>query len=533
MEKLLNADRRFETIIAAAALATRLGHWLGFLLGKLSDFYYQPVLASLSFETGALGILHGQPSSSPFMFGGPVYAYLIVPVYALGLGRLPLLVLQTAIGLLIPLSIYRLSRRLGSSAVASLVCSMVWCFYGPAMFLELTILPETLAALTTLALVAISMGSPRQPVAALAGGLMGGFLGGVRAPLAAAILPLLGRIATDKGRSRVRKLALLLGTLAAFAIPLIPLAVHQEACGAGFYPSARVGGLNLALGHGDGVTGYGPPAPSLGLQENPGEDISSVSLRVAAERGADGPIAADRYWRNVALAWIVEHPRAEAELVLRKLGGFFGLRAIDVYYDLGRLDRFNPVFRFMPVPRGLLVGLFCIGLLPFALKGRHRASALIPIVAALLTSLVFFHTERFSLPAEPLMLVVAAAGITAILGSWKQGSRARASAWGLSGLILMIPAILRPVPAIPEGIYLESMGARAYNLGEYELALEIYERAAVVAPEGTATWVESHSMAAFIARNLGMTEKACLHSEILTRFFHGPAPGGGVNSQPQ
>lgn len=91
----------------------------------------------------------------------------------------------------------------------------------------------------------------------------------------------------------------------------------------------------------------------------------------------------------------------------------------------------------------------------------------------------------------------------------------------LAGLSLMTPAVLRPVPVVPEGIYQQSMGARAYNAGDMTLALTFYERAAIESPRGTSCWYESHVAAAQIHSACGDFFAAQGHLDELERFSGG------------
>ena len=502
---------------ASAGMTTRLVHFLFYLAGPLSGIYYLPVLGAYRFETSALEILSGVPQDAPYLYASPIFTYLVLPFYALGAGRLPLLAAQALAGACIPVLIVLLAKRLGSGPVQAAMSASIWAFYGPPVFLELTVLPVTLAALTTTLVVLLTAGGRIRTSALIAAGAGCGVLAGIRAPMAAVFLPLAAAYwkRTDGGRGA--KIAALAGSTAALLLVLLPLALHQSSHFAGFTPFPNSSGFNLALGHSDDATGYGPPAPSIGLVESPTEDIGQVAMRIAFERGGVTDFAeADAYWRRIALRLILDDPLQEVELTLRKLGGFFGHVPFDVYYDLARLPRFNPSLGVIAVPRLVVIGFFAAFLLPFLVWGRHRIAAVLPAAAALATCVVFMHCERFVLPALPVMMASGAAGLTAVC----RRTAAPASKLLLvaAGLSMMAPGFLRPAPVIPEGVYLQSLAVRAYNSGDRTLALTFYERAALESPPGSVTWHDSHAAAASLLEDLGDTERAMQHlAEIAPR----------------
>lgn len=489
----------------AAALAFRLVHLVLYLLGENSQLFYLPVLGAYRFETSALEILSGIPQEAPFLYASPIYTYLILPFYLPGLGRLPLLVTQMLAGSLVPGLTAVLATRAGAGRTAATAAGLILAFYGPPVFLELTVLPVTLAALTTCLVLLVST-DPRPRVAAvLLAGAGCGILAGIRAPMAVVILPLLVRAFFDARATRAGRTATAAGAVAACLLVLLPLALHQQGCGAGFFPFPRSTGYNLALGHNSEANGYSPPAPSIGLVENSREDIGVVALRVAAQSGARDPASADRFWTRWALRWIASHPREELELVLVKLGGLAGFRPYDVYYDLSRLSRFNPALA-ASLPRFVPVAFACLGLIPFLVRGRLRMHLLPPMLASLFTSVVFLHSERFFLPALPAFLAAGAAGLSI---AWRGRGRMRLAA--AAGLVLMVPAVLRPAPRVPEGLYIQSLAARAYNMGDMELALTLYERAALECPAGSQARTDCHLSAASLLEREGDVERAEWH----------------------
>lgn len=501
----------YETVLLLAAILSRGFHYLYYLLSESSRIFYWPVLGAYRFEAAAELMLSGGVPRGPFVYAGPLFQYVVLPFYATGMGRELLFAFNSLCGIVLAWLIYRSCRLCGTGRGWSLLVGLAWVLYAPALFYELTPLPVTFLTLTVAIFVWLAMRQGKKVPAGKRSflyGLLGGLFAGLRPPFAAVVMVPFCRLLRNR---RLLRAGLL---VAGVAVPVLFLCAEQQRRGKDFWPFPRSAGLNLLLGHNSDASGYGPPVPSEGLVESPGEDIHQVALRVAGERGHAGPSVADRYWMSRALEWIVEHPREEAELTLRKLGGFFGAKPFDTYYDLSRVNRFGLPMRLAFVPRWVPMGIFLLGLGPFCLRGRRRLVLLLPVGLALAANVAFVHSERYFLPVLPQMLVVGGSG----LGIVAERLKKRMWKWlgvAIMGLILAVPSALYPVPKIAEEAYLCGLAVRAYNMGNHREALSIYERAAMAAEPGTAVYFRAHGEAARIARAVGMKEKAREHERAL------------------
>lgn len=501
-------EKRGGTLAVLFALATRISHYIGYLVGQRTELYYWPVLACRKFESAAMELLHGGPAGGPFTYASPLYRYFLLPFYAAGTGRTGLFVFQSLLGVLTAWMIFRLALRAGAGTRPALAGAAVWSLYAPAVFFELTVLP--VALLTVLISFFTLIGtSGMGGKAAASSGLAAGLISGLRPPF----ILLLG-VPVWKWL-RKREWRMLLISFAALLLPLLFLSYQHDRAGGGFYPFPRTAGTNLVLGHSSESSGYGPPIPSLGLVETGRGDIHDVAAQVAADLGYSTPKEADAYWMRTALSWMAENPLEELRLMAVKVGGFFGAGAFDTYYEMGRIRRFNPVFRwFFFVPRLLPVIIFLTGLVSFCVGGKNRAVILAPVAVALLSSVVFVHSERYFLPALPLMVAAGVSGLTVLFRRAGTAPLRWAGA-GTLGLLLLLPSLIHPVPAVPEELFISSLAVRAYHMEDYNKALELFERAALLARRGSVVWVQGHSEAAGIARALGYTERAEQHEDIL------------------
>jgi len=492
----------------AIALLARMAHFTGYLAGSRTALYYWPVLACRKFEAAAEAILQGSAPSGPFVYASPLYRYLILPAYAAGAGRTVLFVIQSLMGVLTAWLLFRLCLRAGAGPRSSLAASALWSLYPPVVFYELTVLPVAVLTLLLTSFTLMLARSGGGGWRAGAAGLLAGLSAGLRPPFTAVMTVPFFRWA--RGREWLGMAA----AAGSFMLPLLFISYEHSVAGGGFYPFPRSTGINLVLGHSSESTGYGPPIPSMGLVETGRGDIHDVAASVAADSGHGDPASADAFWTRKALSWVLHHPAEELRLLSVKMGGFFGWRGFDSYYDMGRVRRFNPVLSFFPVNRWAPVLLFLVGLLPFCIRGRHRALILAPVAAALASTLLFVHSERYFLPVLPMMMASGVSGLTVLVGNF-HGRRVAWAAAGAAGLILAVPALLHPVPGVPEPLFVGSLAVRAYHMEDWDLALELFERSALLSPYGSVPWVQGHREAARIAGALGLADRAEQHLLML------------------
>ncbi len=512
----LDRDRTVGWGVFLFALLTRILHTVGYIIDSKSELYYWPVLACRQFEEAAVGILQGKPPSGPFVYSSALYRYFILPFYAVGADRTGLFAFQSILGVLTAWLIFRTARLAGAGLPSSVIASVAWCLYAPAAFVEFTILPVSMMALLLTLFSLLQLRGSENKVSSrgscLLQGLIPGILTGLRPPyLFLFSLPVWGWVKKRDWRS-------ILIASAALAVPLLFLSWQQMESGGGFYPFPRATGLNLVLGHSADATGYGPPILSLGLIEDGRRDIHEVGMQLAAEQGAVTPAEADAYWTGIAMEHIRSEPERELELLGIKYAGFFGIRPFDTYYEFCRTGSFNSLLRLFITPRWLISGLFLLSILPFLFRGRNRLAVLLPVGITLATCLLVVHSERYFLPVLPLILISTVLGMKCLLELFRE-MFLKGLVFVLVGLFLLLPLLFFPVPLLPESHYIGSLAVRAYNMGNYELSLELFERQAVLAPPGTVSWVRAHEESARIARALGMRDKVVEHEELIEPYI--------------
>ena len=232
-----------------------------------------------------------------------------------------------------------------------------------------------------------------------------------------------------------------LPALAALALTLLPVTLHNALRGGGFVLVSSNLGVNFYLGNNPQANGRIAAAP-----EFPASPAAAArTARVLAEEAAGRPLrAADvsGFWLRRGLAYDVEHPSRALSLVVRKL--FFAWNAAEISdnEDLAGLARHLRVFRVLPVGSWLLAPLGLVGLV-FAPRRRDTLLLRGFLVAQILALLPFFVVSRFRLPWTPALAVLAAwcaLEFLARVRGRRAGRAALAAAIAVVGLACGLPA---------------------------------------------------------------------------------------------
>lgn len=484
--------------ILAAALLLRLAH-----LAAVADdpFVAHPVMDSQEYDRWAWAIAAGEEPAGAF-FQAPLYPYLVGALYALfGRELLAVHLLQVAAGVATVGLVYLAARRMVSRGVG-LAAAAAAAVYGPFLFYEMQLLKEplaTTAAAALLWLLAEARGRPDEsrggPLRWWAGaGLAGGILALLRENALLAVPPLVllaflprrpgsrdapedspsgpdpeAGSAPPTGRSRTLPGSVLAAAvfLAAFALPLLPVAARHAAAGEGFLPTSFNGGVNLWIGNNPAADGlYRPLVPGA---QTPAEE-RRAAVRLAEEATGEELAAGEvsRYWIGRVLEWARREPGDFLALQLTKLrlfwSGYEQPDAVD-YYDFRRR---SPVLALPLLDFGGLLLLVAAGLwMERRRLGRHLP-ALAFAFAWCGSVVLFFVFARFRLPVVPALLPLAgvplAATAAAVGGLFERRREARwRPALGYGALV--VAALLLPRIA--------GYGPRQ-DLVEYNLA-RIYE----------------------------------------------------------
>ena len=183
------------------------------------------------------------------------------------------------------------------------------------------------------------------------------------------------------------------------------------------------GGFNLLRGHHALASGTGrDPWPAAKLDPNRPTPIpSSPYLESLNYDNPQDEVLADRWYRELALRHMKEHPAREAKLLARKL-----------FYFLV-VDTTHPADRLIPMWLPSLAAL-ALGLRHWLRRGRRdRRQTLLWMVfgVQLLLVLATFMLPRYRMCVEFVPLVFAAGALNALWARWERGGLLRRRAWGV------------------------------------------------------------------------------------------------------
>ena len=174
----------------------------------------------------------------------------------------------------------------------------------------------------------------------------------------------------------------------------------------------------VLLSTNDGTTLLGANCDSTYYRDLGGWDIGCLAP-VPIEDGVDASVRSAQR-RDVAVDYVRDHLRRVPVVVLARLG-----RTLDVYglSSLVALDRGEE-----KAPGVVWAGIVCWWLLAIAaivgwrVLGRGASTArdrwwlAVPVLVVLVTTILFYGAHRIRAPAEPAVVLLAAAGLVAVWG---------------------------------------------------------------------------------------------------------------------
>lgn len=478
--------------IFGVALAVRLLHvWL---LSR-SPYFSALMGDARGYDEWARRLAGGDWIGTEVFYQAPLYPYFIGVVYSVfGHSLMALRVVQAVVGAgscaLLGLAGYRFfSPRVG------LIAGGVLAIYAPAIFFDALIQKSVLDLFfITLALWLtgrlVDDRTDRRTWLAL-GVAMGGmaltrenalvFVGVI---LLWALLPdVRGRRAgVVSGFSRSIHAALF---VAGLALVLLPVAVRNYAVGGGFYLTTSQFGPNFYIGNNPQADGtyaslrFGRGAPEY-------ERTDATELAQHALGRTLTPAEVSSYWTTRALDFITGQPGAWLRLTGRKVLLLFNAtEMIDTEAQESHAEYSWPLriggwFGHF----GLLAPLALAGLV-IGWRDRRRLAVLYVMLAAYAASVIMFYVfARYRLPLVPMLLLFAAAAVTALPG-WMQGAPANAKALLGAGVLAAAVFCNWPVLSVPlmKAISETNLASALQAEGRIDEASAHYARAIALQPD--------------------------------------------------
>ncbi|MDD2806659.1 MAG: glycosyltransferase family 39 protein [Elusimicrobiales bacterium] len=468
--------------------------WAALFLGAFSlraafllQWFGLPYLGALSadawaYDRWALEILDGGLLRQTAFYQSPFYPYLLALSYKLfGHSSAPVLWLQALADAGTCLLVMRLGER-AFGEKAGLWAGLLCALYRPFVFSAAVPGKETLAVFSValFALLALRAGEGGAWRAWFLCGLAGGWAALLRTN-ALLLLPALLLWAWQRAAFRKLLKNAALPLLLGAALPILPATLHNFAASRDFVPVNYNGGFTFFLGNAPEATGTGIYPP--GFSSNPLlEETQPAQLAEEALGRRLKPSEISSFWLRKGLAFVVENPGAWLKLTAAKFFFFWNRYEIPDNYDLQFVAaNFSTVLGW-PLVSFALAG--CLGAAGLFLARRKEASGLLVFLFAgyLLSVLPFWVTDRYRLPALPLLLPLAG-GLAAALAA--RDRRALRALWALP----LLAVCLLPPPfnlRLAEGAGWLQLVTVYAETGDGRKALAALDKAAAADPASVA-----------------------------------------------
>jgi hypothetical protein len=495
---------RPELWVALAAVAVRLLY----LATARSPAFADPLIDADYYDYLGQRLSQGEGFPDPVFWQPPLYGLLLGGLYSVfGHELLVPRLLQVLLGAVMAALCCDLAGRATGRRWVGVTAGLLVALHGPLIFYEGELLPTALA--TFLGLLALWLSLAERPSvarAALSGVAIG--LGALAvAPTLLLALPIGGAL------WRTRR-ALGLCCLAACVVCVLPATLSNRLRGGEWIPISSNGGVNLWIGNNadaDQTIALRPGAGWEHLVEEP------------ARRGLRTPGQHDAYFVQKAAGWCVSQPRACLENLGWKARLLLVSRELPRNEDLAVIRADSPVL-FVLAPRVGGAALPYAVLLPLAAAGavlawRERNRLLLRVLAAAgalaVTPILFFVTGRYRTPLAPLLCILAAAGLVALL--------ARPGRWPAVGAAVAVLVLaVWPVRLAVDAVDFESemhyvVGGRRARLGDDEGAVAAWGRALARRPDS----LEAGFNRALALERLGRMREAADAYEAVLRHHPG------------
>jgi hypothetical protein len=430
--------------------------------------------------------------STEFTFMDPAYGYLLGGIFKLfGVNLFVVYILQVMLDTATAYGILAAGRLLGRPHAG---------LYG-AIFYGLTSLAVEFSS-SALKEIWVSAFMTWWVVAALVlmrggrrwGWLLFGVLGGLGVALrstlllmamGAMLLPRFSARAWDQPRRGWLLDSALVGC--GLIIALVPWSIRNDRAYGSLSPLAHNGGIVLAQ-----IYNARNPTGDMWIPDfvnfsHPSEIWRGYAAEASRRLGRPlSPLEVDRYWRDQALSFMLQHPRQVLRDMLHKCR--YWLASTEVPSSRSDVEErlFSPIVRYLPPPGIWLFAIGIAGLMWLALDDRRYLIIAAPIAVAFLASIVFFAESRFRFHAASMLALCCGVWIDQLLKNrhdlrnWRVSVFvALATAVAATSLIL---GLMIPTPAVRW----EAIAWGYIKMGNIQEATAVIDRVAAEEPGNSA-----------------------------------------------
>jgi tetratricopeptide (TPR) repeat protein len=489
--------RRLLLVLVLVALALRIAYIID--ISDSPHFKY-PILDPYWYDSRARDVLAGDLLASSGSFRVPLYIYYVAMAYLVfGLTYFGPLIGQAVLGALSCGLVAMIARKVFGRA-AGILAGAGFALYGMAIYSDGELQPTTLfmtLMLGSVYFVLPALENRRPAYGLLAGACLG--LAFLTRPdiLPFAVLLVLVLLLAFRARGGVRVAVFAAAVLVCF---MALLGIRNHRAFGEFYVFSPQGAVNLYIGnarYADGKAAVAPPTRyPYDVAADPAEDSVTLACRQAAAEET-GRMLSDRelsrYYVRKTFSEIGADPVAWLGLAARK--SYYFLNSYE-RSDVKLLPRFiekhSRVLKLPLLNYGTVLVLGAAGI--FLSVRRRNRLAWIPaagVAAYAVNSVMFFVLWRFRLPAVPFLIMFAG------YGAYEIYMLIRRRSWRTLALTAALAAVVSLVSFSRiwdvreeewEAHFLQNEGAIHAELGQFDMAIEVYNEAIQADPSNARSY---------------------------------------------
>lgn len=469
----------YALAIFAVSLVVRVVH-----LWQIRTASFFPLLMgdAQSYHAWAQELAAGDWVGGEVFYQAPIYPYFLGLVYTVfGEGPMVIRLCQAVLGSLACVFLAYAGWRLFSKQ-AGIVAGLMLAFYAPAIFFDGLVQKSVLDALflcLALALLSGLMLEPRQRRVWFWVGVTIACLMLTRENALVFVGVLLFWLLWSHRAIGAERFRLAGVFLAGLAIVLLPVAARNLAVGGEFYLTTSQFGPNFYIGNNAEASGIYQPL-RFGRGDPRYERQDATELAEQATGTTMTPAQVSRYWTGQALSYIWSQPVDWLRLTVRKARLAWNASEVaDTEDQLSYADRsvllrvFGWVWHF-----GVLAPLALVGV--WATWARRRELVLLYLmVGAYAAALVAFAImARYRYPMVPLLVLLAAAGVTSVPRFLRSAPRPHL-AWGVAAAVALAVFSNWPMYSMAQmrAVTESNVGTELQVQGRVEEAIALYQDA--------------------------------------------------------
>jgi Tfp pilus assembly protein PilF len=448
-------ERWLLALVFLAALGMRVGHLRG--QWQHNPLFFSPIMDEQKHHEWAQSIAAGQGLPEPFagrpFFRAPLYYYLLAGLYKL-VG--PNLVVARLAGCVLGAVTCLLIAVLGTALAGSragIIAGLLAAVYWPLVVFDAQLLTVGLELFLNILLLIVLLAAARRGSRVLffVGGIVWGLAALTRPNMlalapgivlwlwlvdkweyAGLLRPTRGSAATVRGAAAISRCAAIGLVFFGAAVAILPVTVRNRIVGGEWVLVASSGGVNFYIGNNPQSDGVAAIVPGTRADWDGGYvDTHRIPERELGRSLTEREVS--DYWYRRAWTWMRSDPAGWLRLLWLKLRLSFS--PVEPYNNqpthfFARLSPLSAVYWVgFPV-------IACLGIAGVVLLGREWRAWTLPLLYGVIylgTIVAFFTCDRYRLPIVPVLILLAAFGLSRLPELWRARRRGLLAGYGVVG----------------------------------------------------------------------------------------------------